>query len=1532
MLCKGQRAAVIAFVFLLAAGAAAQSNPAQTASPVFSVASGRYNAVQTLTLTDATPGAVIYYTITGSLITSPAAAYFRPIIVASTETVNAIAIAPGYSRSAAASASYVIAPTASAPTFNVTPGTYLSSQLVSIADSTPGAAIYYTITGTAPGAPSTLYQAPIAVSSSETINAIAVAPGFSLSPAASATYIITPPAATPVFTVASGRYVASQTIAITETTPRATIYYSTSGAAPTTSSPVYTGPILMQSSRTVLAFAVAPGHSPSSVAVGSFSIESPVGIGIPASMPRAFVGAAYTASIQATGGGPAFSWSVNGIEVPATGPPVPIGDGLTAASTGSYLLAITGKPLTAGAFTMNVVVADQFTGSTAGPVPVSIPVGEASQPSLPPPNPASLGPTLTHEPYFGYLVVSGGVAPYSWTVTGLPSPMVATFKTPISTIAGTGSPGVTGDGGPAIAAQIQDAGGVAVDGIGNVYFADTKSGRVRLVTPAGVISTVAGTGIAGYNGDNIPATAARLNNPIGIVVDRSGNLYIADAGNARIRMVSAATGLISTVAGTGTTGYNGDGIAADFAELSRPAGVAVDSSGNIYIADTGNARVREVAADTGAIATLAGSGVAGYSGDGGRADVARLHTPYTVAVDGQGNVYIADLAALPAPTGTGGRIRMVNPASGVIITVAGNGSASFNGDGISATQAALSNPVALAVDGNGNLYIADAGNNRVRSVSSGGVIATVAGNGRTGFGGDNLPAIGTAVVNPAGVAVDNTGNIYVADGTSRIRFVQAPALQSELVIEGTPSTAAIIALQVTVRDAAGAVAGPVTYTIAVTAPLPLTLPVPNPSTLPAALLGQPYTGAITAAGGVPPYTWTASGAAIPGNSVPVPLGSGFTASNTGGNTLSIGGSPGSKSAEPIWVTVRDGMGHSAGPVTYTVNVVGSSGSQVSGQVDFVACEAPAAGVVLTLNTIPAQIVSTDSMGNFSFANVPNGNFTITPSVAVAASTFYPASQTVTVNNGASTGLNFQAAIGYNVSGGVGYTNGIGGRIYLSLINTICPSATLGTSISAPQSFQIHGVQPGTYTLRAWVDELGYGEFNAEDPVFTLPGITVGSANLANLFVSFTQPPPVSLSVAPSIVFAGGYSGGAIVSYAPILDSNGVEQAATYTVQWSLNSTFAAIAGSRTFNATGANGTRVWLLNGLPSRTTFYFRVMGANAASITPWSTVFGPVTIGIPSTGYTVSGTVSFPGPVKGALYVGFRDLTSGMTYTQIILRPVSPQAYSTKVPAGANYAMFALIDQNGDSMADNTDLNGLGNDTPVAITADTTLNFALPASNLVTVTTQHMRQAGQNGAVDSYGLQFSVPTGNMMPLALQVLSGPHILAPVDIGYCPNCGDEPFNYWVNLGSAVPQSGDSYLFSIIDPSGLSATGWGTGPVISAAATVSGTVNAFASNLSPSGVQEAGTTPTFSWSAPANAASYTYQFTLWDASGNVIWQIPGAGGGFPSTITSICWGEDPTGSGNRPSVPTLTPGEIYTWSLQVLDANGNSAEMPVSFTP
>lgn len=359
-------------------------------------------------------------------------------------------------------------------------------------------------------------------------------------------------------------------------------------------------------------------------------------------------------------------------------------------------------------------------------------------------------------------------------------------KFTISTVAGTGASGFTGDGGPATAANLAFPAGISFDAAGNMYIADTSNSRVRKVDANGVITTFAGTGDFGNFGDTNVATKAGMNRPYGVALDKAGNLYVADTYNDVVRRVAASGGTMSTFAGKGQQGIGGDGGGATGALMDTPTALVFDAAGNLYIADTNNHRIRKVGTD-GNISTFAGNGIAAGSGDGGPATSASLNSPEGLAIDGAGNIYVADTASH--------RVRKITPG-GTITTVAGNGNGGFQGDGGPATKASLYYPKGIAVDTrSGNLYIADSLNSRVRAVTPDGNIYTVAGNGQFSYYGDGGPAASAALRFPWGLAVDSNGRVYIADDENSAVRLLTPVLP---LVSSVPSVVAKI-------DAAGVI-------------------------------------------------------------------------------------------------------------------------------------------------------------------------------------------------------------------------------------------------------------------------------------------------------------------------------------------------------------------------------------------------------------------------------------------------------------------------------------------------------------------------------------------------------------------------------------------------------------------------------------------------------------------------------------------------------------------------------------------------------
>jgi hypothetical protein len=363
------------------------------------------------------------------------------------------------------------------------------------------------------------------------------------------------------------------------------------------------------------------------------------------------------------------------------------------------------------------------------------------------------------------VLLNGSGAPMGTTLlSGFGNGPLGVFTPGTSeTIAGDGEWVEVYDGSPATSADLYLPFSVVLDGAGNLYIADSAHNRIRKVdAKTQIISTYAGTGVQGYSGDNGLATNASINSPHGMAIDGAGNIYFADTGNDVIRRIDAVSGIITTVVGNGQQGYSGDGQAATAAELNGPTEVILDAAGNLYVSDTLNACIREVNASNGTIQTIVGNGTTGYAGDGGPPTSAELSSPYGIAFDPQGNLYIAD----------SGNERVREVANGTITTVVGNGIEGFTGDGGPAADAEMYSPSCVAFDPAGNLYVCDTQNLRVRKVVQG-TINTIFGNGSKNTA-DGGAATQTGLNGPYSVLVGPTGALYVSDYfNQRVRFLDS---------------------------------------------------------------------------------------------------------------------------------------------------------------------------------------------------------------------------------------------------------------------------------------------------------------------------------------------------------------------------------------------------------------------------------------------------------------------------------------------------------------------------------------------------------------------------------------------------------------------------------------------------------------------------------------------------------------------------------------------------------------------------------------
>jgi sugar lactone lactonase YvrE len=332
----------------------------------------------------------------------------------------------------------------------------------------------------------------------------------------------------------------------------------------------------------------------------------------------------------------------------------------------------------------------------------------------------------------------------------------------ISTFAGTGEAGFSGDGGPAEKAQLNLPSGVVADKKGNIYISDRSNDRIRVVNKKGIIRTYAGSGVAGFQGDAGPALKAQLDKPFGITLDKAGNLYIADRNNNRVRKVSP-DGIITTVAGDGGFFFMGDNGPAYRASVAAPTGVAVDKKGNLYIADRNNNRIR-VVDKFGMIRTVAGTGQQGYNGDSEVARETNLYLPFGLAIASNDDLLVIDRSHY--------RIRRISPKSGKVETVAGNGLKLFAGDGGPATGATLSFPHGMVVDKDDNLIFSDKGHFRIRKITPEGVINTIGGNGKRGNVGDNIPALEANFYNVMTIAQGPTGDMFMSSPSGFVSLIR----------------------------------------------------------------------------------------------------------------------------------------------------------------------------------------------------------------------------------------------------------------------------------------------------------------------------------------------------------------------------------------------------------------------------------------------------------------------------------------------------------------------------------------------------------------------------------------------------------------------------------------------------------------------------------------------------------------------------------------------------------------------------------------
>jgi hypothetical protein len=710
------------------------------------------------------------------------------------------------------------------------------------------------------------------------------------------------------------------------------------------------------------------------------------------------------------------------------------------------------------------------------------------------------------------------------------------------------------------------------------------------------------------------------------------------------------------------------------------------------------------------------------------------------------------------------------------------------------------------------------------------------------------------------------------------------------------------------------------------------------SSLPSFVAGTAYSTTLAGSGGIGPYTWMLTSGTLP---------VGMSLNATTGVLSAAAGATATTPATNLTFQMTDSGTPTAltASATLSLTINPPSSAQVAGSVIYSNSCGFVAGPATTvsINTNPVQSTTTDNNGNFSFAAIPQGSYTITPSLAGTNAVFSPATQNVTVGAGGAV-VSFNAAVGYSVSGNVNYSGAATGPVHM-ILQYQCPGGvwighTLGTSILTPGQFTINGAAPGSYQVLAWMDATNNGWPNASDPTGSSTLQTVSSANLSGISVTMTDPTAPTFTSTPFSPGVVPFDQGAMI-YPYVIYESGpplrafwlpidsqLEIATSYTVEWGTDKTFATYIGSKSFPAKGGY-TMTCVLNGLTNGQQLYFRYQGAVGSATSAWSPVAGPITVGAPTGPVTVSGTATFANAATGPLHIYFENRSTGETYNTAVASPVSPQNYSIQLPAAGNYFVSAFIDQNNDSIEDNGDMLS-GGTSNVAVTGSTgtfdlTLNGGGTSYLTVGLNNYQAIDYALGLTKQFYNLATGAWSGSKELIAMELVSGPNVVVPQDL---VGCAWEPaisFCSSFNLIGNTPNVGDAYGFKVSYSDGTSETKTYTLPSVP---------GSFGANPSPSGV---GTnlTPNISWTDPPNASDYTYTFIFSGGYPAESWEIPvpGYGLSFSSSINSLTWGVDPTGGNNLPSPASLSSSGgpyPYDWSVTAIDSSNNDSILEVGY--
>jgi hypothetical protein len=1368
-------------------------------------------------------------------------------------------------------------------------------------------------------------------------------------------------------------------------------------------------------------FTVTVTDSAQNTASATFTITISAALAItnPATLPTGYVGSNYSQTLTAGGGsGTGYTFALAG----GTNPPA----GLTLSTSG----AITGKPTTAGGPTsFTVTVTDSASNTANGTFAITI------DPAVSITTGTTLPTGYVGSNYSQALLASGGSGTgYSWTVASgstLPGGLTLSVAGAIG-----GKPTTVGT--PSFTLTVTDSAG------------NTASATFSLTVGAGI--TINPTPLpTGYQGTTYPVTTLTATGGTGTGYTWT---WVAGSGSSLPAGLSLSAGGVIT--GTPTAA----GTFSVVITVTDSAGNTVSTNPSLVVQATLTISTSAtlpggVVATPYSVTLAATGGSGGYSWATNSAGTASLAT-INLTLSPAGLV-----SGIPAANGTATFTATVTDSAShtanVTFTVTVSNALTITTTTLPPTDAGFAYSQQLAAAGGSgtgyswstnsagtaslaavNLTLSSAGvvsgtptaggtatfTAKVTDSASNTATATL---GITVWPALTLPAPNPASLGSAVISQSYSGTISPSGGSGSFSWTVTglPAglgfnsTGSQLTISGTaPSTAQTITLNVTVTDTVTSKStGPIQYTIAVNPMTPLTLPSPNPSSLGSATAGQAYLGYINASGGSGSgYVFTVSGTQIPTTGSSVTIADGVEVSSTGGNTLTVEGVPTTAQTVPLIVSVKDGAGDTAGPTTYNL-VVNTAPVQVNGQISLNnSCGEPSNPPTITVNlyTSPGgslvQTTTTTGM-NYGFASVPSGNYTITPSISGPSSIFYPATQSVTVTNSVVNVPTIYVSLGYTVSGAVTYTasgSPQSGQTYLTLLGGNCGEGEPGTSISSAAltsggAFTIRGVPPGSYELEAWMDPLGQGLQNAIDPSGS-SAVTVTNANVTNAAVTMTNPAFGTPTENPTISDIIPNAQGVLIEFTPSTNSNGIEDANGYWVQWSTSQALGGGSGGGQFSCAESGGTcphyvftangdnGVWLLSNavlassgysFASGQTYYFQARSYDSldgnshpngwcnytSSGCSGTTNFVGVTIGTPActgTCTAVSGSVTIPSGITcpsnsslsicpGApLYLGLLQFSNGTggspsaIYAMEITSPVTgANNFNLTVPSGSNYAVFGILDQNNTGGIGTGAVTNVRNNVTASLsvsgTSQAVPNITLPNTNsVVQVQTQYTQSTSSSGSSSNYQLNFDVRGSNKLPVAVTLTSGPNLIEPLDLSnYCQNCGNPQFQYSSSIPGVTPNVGDTYDFTVTYSDGSHDTGTTVNGAVTGWNGTSSLVGAsdLATNLAPSS-SGAGTTPTFTWTYPANASDYSYSFWLCCASSSTIWEIPSnnsKSNGFTSAqipSASIPWSTttDPTGAANPPTVPSLAGGTTYTWQLQVQDSYGNEAQTQVNFEP